>query len=244
MKKRPLALIVAMKDEFNYIKEQLQDIKIVEIDGYDFYEGKIDEYPVVICHSKIMTINATMATVITIKNYNPIAILNEGTSGGHSKEIHVGDIIIGEKSLNILSSETVFRKKGEGSNSLDWKLVDYIEGEECKVNYHSADNNLIEIAQKIKYPYGKVYTGIIGSADIWNKEYDRITMLNEKYGILCEDMEAVAIYTVANNFGIPAIGIKVISNNEILEEKYDIGSALKCQKFCYDFIKEYIKGIK
>ena len=43
--------------------------------------------------------------------------------------------------------------------------------------------------------------------------------MNEKYGILCEEMEGIAIYTVANQYGNPAIHIRVISDNEKLKEE-------------------------
>ena len=40
---------------------------------------------------------------------------------------------------------------------------------------------------------------------------------------------------------IPVLAIKVISNNEILGEKFDVLTAEACQEFVYEYIKEYIK---
>ena len=244
MEKRPIAIIVAMKDELNILKNQLEEEKEEEFNGYTFYEGKIQNYPIVICHSKIMTINATIATLLTIEKYHPIAIINEGTAGGHSRELNIGDIIIGEKVVNIVSSKTAFREKGKGSNSLNWELVDFLEGEKDKINYQSADTNLINIVKNVESFEGKVKFGIIGSGDIWNKEYDRIMSLNKKYGTLCEDMESIAVYTVANKFNTPVIGIKVVANNEILGQKFQMSSSIKVQDFCYKFVEKIIEGIK
>lgn len=50
-------------------------------------------------------------------------------------------------------------------------------------------------------------------------------------------MEAVSIYTVANKYKIPAISIKGISNNELLEEKYDYSVSKVMQKFTEELIK-------
>ena len=50
-------------------------------------------------------------------------------------------------------------------------------------------------------------------------------------------MEAIAIYTVANQYKIPAISIKGISNNEILEEPYDKTIGIKVQKVAEEIIK-------
>jgi adenosylhomocysteine nucleosidase len=85
-----------------------------------------------------------------------------------------------------------------------------------------------------------VHVGTLGSGDVWDKETDRILMLNKKYGTLCEDMESIGIYTVSNMFNIPVIGIRIVSNNEILEEEYDRSIGRKSQEFTYEFIKKII----
>lgn len=79
--------------------------------------------------------------------------------------------------------------------------------------------------------------------DIWNREADKILMLLQKYGTLCEEAEGIAVYTVANDFGIPVLGIRVISNNEILNEPYDRNTGLKAQQFTYELILEKIASL-
>ena len=74
--------------------------------------------------------------------------------------------------------------------------------------------------------------------DIWNKNVDRIKSINKKYGVVCEDMEGVSIYTVANLLEIPAICIKGISNNEVLGEKYDYTIGKKLQEFVLELLKK------
>ena len=60
--------------------------------------------------------------------------------------------------------------------------------------------------------------------------YDAL-YLNQKYGVLCEDMEGVAVYAVANKYNIPAIDVRVISDNEILDEEYERDISINSQKF-------------
>jgi len=57
-----------------------------------------------------------------------------------------------------------------------------------------------------------------------------IEYINKRYGALCEDMESIAIYKVANIYKIPAVCIRGISNNEILGQKYDYSVSHKMQK--------------
>lgn len=61
--------------------------------------------------------------------------------------------------------------------------------------------------------------------------------LNKKYRIICEDMESISIYKIANMYNIPVISVKIISNNEILNEKYDRNTGIEVQKFTEDIIK-------
>lgn len=52
-------------------------------------------------------------------------------------------------------------------------------------------------------------------------------------------MESVAIYTVSNQYKITAISIKIISNNELLEEPYNPSVGQKLQKITEEIIKKY-----
>lgn len=241
MNKRPIIIIAAMDAEFDFLLEKLNNVKLKKFNIYDFYEGEMNDYPVIIANCKVMSINGAIATHIAIDNYNPIAIINEGTAGSHSKDVHKGDIVIGENCINIVSNQTPIKGKGEGSNSLDWNLTDFIGGEENRLIYRKADINLLNLAKEVEYLEGKVHFGTIGSGDVWNREVDRIMMLNKKYDTLCEEMEGISVYTVANNFNIPVIGIRIISNNEILGESYERSTGRKSQEFTYELIKKIIK---
>ena len=68
---------------------KLVDIeKEEEINGFKFYIGKINEYPIIISQTQVGVINASMATLIAIQKYNPIAIINQGIAGAHVDYIH------------------------------------------------------------------------------------------------------------------------------------------------------------
>ncbi len=78
---KPILIIAAMDVEFDLLKDKLQNLKISKINKYDFYEGTIENYPVVICNCLIMSINAAIATTLAIQKYDPLVIINEGTAG-------------------------------------------------------------------------------------------------------------------------------------------------------------------
>lgn len=236
MKQRPIVVMTAMKAEMNFLLEKLENAKCEKVNQYGFYEGTMGDYPVVLCHCNVMSLNAAVATYIAIQKYQPIAILSQGTAGGYGKDIQKSDMVLGQKCLSITSYKTLYQKEGEGSQSLAWELVNFSEAEPDKIVHQYADEHLLALAQEVDDGGTKIHLGILGSGDCWNKETDRILWLHQEYGILCEDMESIAVYKVANDFGVPVLGIRVISNNEILGESYDRNIGLKSQKFTYELI--------
>ena len=130
------------------------------------------------------------------------------------------------------------------------KLCDFIKAireevgkEKAKYKSFAVPEELVEFVESMKdsYEKGTVHKGVIGSGDIWNCEKDKIMYLNQKHDVVCEEMEGIAVYTVAKNYNIPVVGIRVISDNEMLAEEYDRNLGLECQKFVYEIVKKMLE---
>lgn len=242
MEKRPILIVGAMNPEINYLVEKIENCKQSQISVYEFYEGTINNYPVVLVKTGIGLVNASSAVTIAIQKYNPILILNEGTAGGITVNRHKKDIIIGTEVFNINSYKTPYKELGEGSDSRDWELMMFTDGGIDQKTVFKSDESLAQIAYSIKdvYKNGSVYTGVIGSGDVWNREKDKLKYLDEKHNVSCEDMESIAIYTVAQNYNIPVLAIKIMSDNELLKEEYEPKVGLYCQEFVYEVILEIL----
>lgn len=78
---------------------------------------------------------------------------------------------------------------------------------------------------------------------MWNKETDRIMWLKEHTGVVCGDMESIGAYTACNKFNVPILGIRVMSDNEILDEEYDRDTSIEAQKITLELVKKYIERI-
>ena len=231
---KKILIIAAMADvELNYLIQKLEEKKVEQHNLCKFHTGKIAENEVVLCDSKVGLINTAAALTIGIEKYHPDYIINQGCAGGLGKDIHKSDLVIGTECINITSMKSKNRKAGEGSCIDDWELINFMAGEEDRLIPQKGSTELIELVRKLdnEYKYGKVHYGAIGSGDIWNSEYDRLVFLNEKYNILCEEMEGIAVYTVANQYSIPVIDIRVISDNLILNEEYERENSYKVQEF-------------
>lgn len=243
--KRPILLQGAMEVEISNFKEVITDLEEITIYGYEFFKGNFEGYPIIVSKTKVGLIEASIATFIGITNFNPILVINQGTAGACNKTMHIGDIVIGDKCININSFITNAREEKQGSRSLDWELLTFKDGKDELIELN-ANEKLCNIAIKCSNSYnvGKIVTGTIGSGDVWDKEVDRIKWFNEKYNVLCEEMETISVYTVCKKLDISVIGIRVISDNEILKESFDSSVTLKLQKFIMEICKELIKEVK
>ncbi len=247
MEKRPIVFIGALNSEIKYLVEMLESCDIETRGSYKFYKGYIKNYPVIIAKSEVGLINASSCLTLAIETYKPICIVNAGTAGGIIENRHKKDIIIAEECFNILSSKTPYKELGEGSNSCEWDLMTFTDGGDDIKKVYKSDERLVKIALDLKdeyeYKHGNVYTGIVGSADIWNREKDKLKYLAKQHGVSCEDMELVAVYTVAGNYNLPAIGIKIMSDNELLGEEYEPAVGIYVQEYTYEYLKELVDHI-
>ncbi len=243
---KPINVQGAMKIELEYIKNTLSEIEELNIDGYTYIKGKLNGYPIILSETQIGSINSTIATLIGIKEFKPLCIINQGVAGGQTSQIRKNDLVIGNACININSYETTHKNIGEGSNPFEWNILNFTsdDSNENEIKTLKSDIKLFNLAKNLsnKYIYGRVHTGALGSGDSWDKEADRIIWLNSKTGAISADMESIGVYTVANKYNIPVIGIRTISDNAILKEDYERTVAHGSQEFVLKLIEKIIEN--
>lgn len=245
MNKKPILIQIAMEVEAKPLLNKINNLEELEIKEYKYFKGNINNYPIVISISKVGLIHSSSSLTIACQKFNPIAIINTGLAGAKTKEIHTKDIIIGESCININSYKTPYLKEGEGSNPNNWELITFLDNEKDRLIEEKAASKLIEIAKNIEDNTIKnIYYGKIGSGDVWNNEHDRLLYLNKKYKILCEDMESIATYILANQWNIPVISIKIISDNSLTGELYDRNIGEYIEKYLIRYLNYLIEKIK
>ena len=227
----------AMDIEVEYLISKLSNIEKQEISGFQFYVGIINNLKIIVSKTHIGTINATMATsigviIFKVDSFKPDIVINQGIAGSHRPDIHIGDIIIGEKCCNINSYSMPQKIEGEGSNPFEW------EPNKRAMDVKYADKDVLKDIKKYfeENNIRQTYVGILGSGDVFSREIDRINWINKKFNNLCEDMESIGTYSVCSSFNIPCIGIRIISNNEITGEELNKNQAVILQKLMIDYL--------
>jgi adenosylhomocysteine nucleosidase len=246
----PIVIQGAMPVETSELVAALASPAEHQVQGWTFWTGTLDGYPVVISKTQKGMANAAAATALAIECFRPRAIVNQGTAGGHDPVLRVSDIVIGTASVNIGAFKTGTRGKGAGSDFAEWHPMDLIRTEGSAGQDPNAwvmrrfpgDAALLAAATRVKdrYRTGRVVEGVIGSSDAWNSELDRIQHLHDEYGTTVEEMETSAAAQVAGMSGVPFLGIRVVSNNITNGGVYDSQSAAACQQFVLEVVRAYI----
>ncbi|MCC5800965.1 5'-methylthioadenosine/S-adenosylhomocysteine nucleosidase [Rossellomorea vietnamensis] len=247
---QPILIQGPMPIEAEKFAGKLENVKEETSGSFVFYKGTVDNYPVIVAKTGKGMENTAAATAVAIEKYDPVAIINQGTSGGHDPALNVFDIVLGERTVNLGSLKTGNMADEEGIEPTAWKPMDLMASEGSagedpnaeKIRYYDGDEALLAAADAVKdtYKKGKVVEGTIGSADVWNNEVDRIQWFHEKYGTSVEEMEGAAAAQIAGAYDVPFLGIRVLSNNKTNGGDYNPDTAAANQGYVYEVVKEYI----
>lgn len=245
--KRPLLLEGAMGIETTTMIEALTDPAEYTLGQYDYVAGTYCGYPVVICRTEQGEANAAASTALAMEFFNPVAVINQGTSGGHDPALHTYDIVIGKQSFDGSAWKSGTSAKGAGVDYKDIEMqgvyaYDKTAGEFVQQVYYDADAKLLAAANAVKstYTQGSVVNGIIDSCDAWNNQVDRMLYLYETFGSSCEEMETNAVAQVCKTYDIPFLGIRILSNTGIYGESFDWKTGAACQNYVLNVAKQYI----
>jgi adenosylhomocysteine nucleosidase len=232
-----------METETSYLIEKLQDPKTITLGNWNFVTGFLGRYhePVIISRTYQGEVNAAAATSLALFYFVPKAVINQGIGGGHDKRFHRGDIVLGEKVIPMGAFQTPFAKEGEGIDARAWKpqpLEVFCRKKQTteKVFDFPCEEELIALAESVVSSHN-VGRGVIGSADEWNNELDRIALFRERYHTAVEDMESAAPAQLCYSYDIPFIGIRILSNSIVNDEEFDESVGEICQQFILSYVE-------
>lgn len=250
IRQRPILIQGAMDIETATLVSALKNPVAYRHLNYLYIAGTYKNYPVVIAKTEIGIANAAASTALAINYFNPVAVINQGTAGGHIPSLQGNDIVICERSINLACYRTEYQPQGAGMK---------IENQEMRGTYalnkttgkfqlykeYFPDAKLLEVAKNVADSHREFNctVGTIGTADTWLNGIDYINFLHEKYGEICEEMENNSVAQICQNADIPFVGIRVISNNITNGAEFDPNSAVTCQNFVLLVVEKYIDTI-
>ena len=241
---KPILIQGAMHQEISLLLERLGSVEETTHEGFPFWSGVWEKIPVVVSKTYAGKINAALATVTGIRTFAPGLVLNQGTAGAHRPDLEIGDIIIGKRYINYDAMRTLQpRREGEGYSLKNRRLSgELFDGFGWK-NAHEilAREELVGLAVRAADGHDRIMTGTIATGDGFNREADAIRELRGQFGSDCEEMETFAAAQVCGHYGVPFLGIRVISNNELQGCPFDADSCTVCQDYVLKAIRAFAK---
>ena len=247
---RPIIIEGAMNTETEVLIRALKNPVAYRELNYLFVAGTNKDYPVVVVRTEIGVANPAASTALAIKKFNPVAVINQGTAGGHDPALKIGDIVIGERSFDHTAFRSAYSASGAGidltkQENLGTYAYDKASGTFQAYTEYFADPTLFNIAFKVANAHGEfnAVSGVIGTGNTWLECVDYVNFLHETYGSSCEEMETTAAASICQNAGVPFIGIRVLSDNVTYSREYLPETATICQDFVLLVVEDYIRDV-
>lgn len=173
-----------------------------------FCNAKINNNEIYTAITGVGTLNASSAAYSLTDQIHPDIIINIGTAGGHTLDVKDGDIVVCDEAIYHGGYVITNDPTSSWETLEDVELV--IKGDE------KLSKAFDEVGANATIHHGRTLSG-----DFFTRDIEVIKALHNKYHHLCEDMETISIYRVCKEKKIPAIAIRIISNNELRGTFYE-----------------------
>jgi adenosylhomocysteine nucleosidase len=238
--KAPIAVQGAVDGELGPLIEAVGSPRPRVIDGFSFWEGEIGGSPVVVSRTEVGMVNAAVSTTLLVREYSPRAIINQGTAGAADPALEVGDIVLSKSTTPFGSFRTPPRKLGEGVDFSSWEILPRllrVGDERVRFTHFEADPGLLAAALGTPYEGGRLVEGVVGSADEWNREVDKLLWAKKTFGIASEDMESASAHQVAQIYRVPFLAVRIISNSEHNAPEFRPEVGVDCARFAVALVR-------
>ena len=196
-----IAIIGAMEEEVQLLREALQDAQSERIAGTEYTAGTYEGKEVVLMKSGIGKVSTAMSTAILLDRYKPTVVINTGSAGGYDPTLKVGAIVISDEVRH---------------HDVDVRVFGYEIGQVPQMPAaFKSDAQLIDVAKEAveaigEHPYG---IGLICSGDVFMSDPERVELVRSQFPTMkAVEMEAAAVAQVCYQFGIPFVVIRALSD--------------------------------
>ena len=196
-----IGIICAIPNELRYFN--FAENPIQKIGKRKFYKGTHDKHELILVQSGLGKVNAAVVSTLLIEKFYCEFIFFSGVAGGIDPGIEIGEVIIGEsliqydygtlKNREMLPFRPGSIPIGEPNNEIEYRLPP-------------------KIKHKIKASLPNIRMGKILTGDVYLQCEETKKELFEKFGAQAIDMEGAAVAQVAEQFGIPLVVVRCLSD--------------------------------
>lgn len=209
MSVQTIAVVGAMEQEIELLRESMANVKHVSFGKFSAYEGELAGKRMVLVLSGIGKVNAAVSTSWVIHQFAPDCVINTGSAGGLGKGLKVGDVVIGETVAH---------------HDVDVTAFGYVWGQVPQLPaVFTSDSNLIRQAEKAVQVFegAAVTQGLIVSGDRFVHSSEGVAEIRSHFpDVKAVEMEAAAIAQTCHQLEVPFVIIRAVSDSA--DEKADI----------------------
>jgi adenosylhomocysteine nucleosidase len=247
-----IGIISAMQEEMQTLLQNLQE-PITSTKGMrTYYSGKLFNIDVVLVFSRWGKVASATTVTQLINDYNIDEIIFTGVAGAISKDLNIGDIVIGKHLYqHDIDASPLFKKfevpllnKTYFETSATHRAQLY-KATQMFLNSYS-DSIDTEMAQSFKIASPKVIISDIASGDQFISDTNSVLKLTTELStVSCVEMEGAAVAQVCYEYNIPFSIIRIISDKANDNAHIDFSKFAKeiASHYALGVLKEYFKLI-
>jgi len=242
-----LGIMGAMPEEMEKIISAIENKEIVERGGRIYYRGELFGQDVVAVFSRWGKVAAATTATNMILEFNVDRIIFTGVAGAISSELKVGDIVIGERLYqHDMDARPLMRRfeiplTGKTSYETPQQNVDTMA--QAVHNFLKNNREFRQLLTEQHISNVKMLTGDIASGDLFISSTEmKHALIKNLPSVVCAEMEGAAVAQVCDDYGVPLIVVRVIS--DAADEEAHISAIGFVNQHAGDYslsiLKEYI----
>ena len=213
-----LGIMGAMPEEMDKIIASIQHKEIVERGSRIYYKGDLFGQQVVAVFSRWGKVAAATTATNMILEFNVDQIVFTGVAGGISPELHVGDIVIGQRLYqHDMDARPLMRRfeiplTGKTSFETPQQNVDTMS--QAVHNFLKNNKDFRKTLHEQHITNVKMMSGDIASGDLFiSSTKMKHALIKNLPSVVCAEMEGAAVAQVCDDYGVPLIVVRVISDS-------------------------------
>ncbi|MDO9154933.1 MAG: 5'-methylthioadenosine/adenosylhomocysteine nucleosidase [Paludibacter sp.] len=246
-----LGIIGAMPEELNKIIAAISNKEIIESGSRIYYRGQLHGLEVVAVFSRWGKVAAATTATNLILEFKVDRIVFTGVAGAISPDLNVGDIVIAQRLFqHDMDARPLMRRfeiplTGKTSYEIPQQNVEIMTGAVHNFLKNDKDFRKTLAEQGILHP--KLVVGDIASGDLFiSSKAMKNALLRNLPSVVCAEMEGAAVAQVCDDYGIPLVVVRVISDAAD-EEAFVSAIGFVNQHagdYSFSILKEYINIIR
>ncbi len=200
---KKLGIIGAMSIEVEALKNQMRFFDVTCRSGMTFFEGMLEQLPVVVVVCGVGKVNAALCVQVLCDCFGVTHIVNTGVAGSLDAALDIGDFVISQDAMyHDFDCHPINPNYAIGQ--VPGLPVRSFPADEALIRY------AMEAAEEVHPGHARIGRVASGDQFICSKEQkDKIV---EATGALCTEMEGAAISHAAWRNQIPFVVIRAISD--------------------------------